>query len=199
MAVLCGRLPFLTFEEVSAIYDGVLPPVLDTAGVAALLGLNPRTVLVMARDGRLPGRRLPGGRKYQFLTHEVLSALALDGHGDSRSSPSGSTELGPPPHADVDPCDLWGPAPARRGVGWATECLSHWMALAEAAGLAVVCITTPSPESRGPFVGVVAVDGLTYRVVAGPRKRVRVVDDDGDLRWDLVDSVWVEPATRPDE
>jgi hypothetical protein len=40
----------------------------------------------------------------------------------------------------------------------------------------------------------VAVDDLTYRVLAGPRKRIRLVDDDGDARWHLIDAVWVEPT-----
>jgi hypothetical protein len=40
----------------------------------------------------------------------------------------------------------------------------------------------------------VAVDGLFYRVLVAPRKRARVVDDDGVDRWTLIDAVWVEPA-----
>jgi excisionase family DNA binding protein len=52
------------------------PPILTTAQVAELLGLNVRTVMVMALDGRLPASRLPGSRKYHFILEDVLSTLA---------------------------------------------------------------------------------------------------------------------------
>ncbi|MEW6474328.1 MAG: helix-turn-helix domain-containing protein [Actinomycetota bacterium] len=51
------------------------PPILTTAQVAELLGLNVRTVMVMANDGRLPASRLPGSRKYHFLLEDVLATL----------------------------------------------------------------------------------------------------------------------------
>jgi excisionase family DNA binding protein len=181
------------------IRDGTLPPVLDTNGVADLLGLNPRTVLLMARDGRLPGRRVPGGRKYQFLTDEVLAALAVDGQSDAMASTPRASVATPEPPTDLEPCDIWGVAPAPRGPGWALSCLRHWVSLAEDSGLAVVCVTAPSSDGQGPFVGIVAVDDIAYRVLAAPRKRIRVIDDDGEMRWQLVDSVWVDPVTQPDE
>lgn len=52
------------------------PPILTTAQVAELLGLNVRTVMVMANDGRLPASRLPGSRKYHFVLEDVLATLA---------------------------------------------------------------------------------------------------------------------------
>jgi excisionase family DNA binding protein len=52
------------------------PPILTTAQVAELLGLNVRTVMVMANDGRLPASRLPGSRKYHFLLEDVLATLS---------------------------------------------------------------------------------------------------------------------------
>ena len=52
------------------------PPILTTAQVAELLGLNVRTVMVMANDGRLPASRLPGSRKYHFILEDVLGTLA---------------------------------------------------------------------------------------------------------------------------
>jgi excisionase family DNA binding protein len=186
-------------ERMEANRAGMLPVVLDTAGVAELLGLSPRTVLLMARDGRLPARRVPGGRKYQFLTDEILDALAPDGSVRPNLAAPHSPIPSQRPPDDADPCDIWGAAPAPRGPGWALDCLRHWLSLAGDAGLEVSCITPPSPESRGPRVGVVSVDGLTYRVLAGPRKRIRLVDDDGDMRWELVDSVWVEPVADQDE
>jgi excisionase family DNA binding protein len=51
------------------------PPILSTAQVAELLGLSTRTVMNMAADGRLPARRLPGSRKYQFFLKEIIEAL----------------------------------------------------------------------------------------------------------------------------
>ena len=66
-----------------------LAPVLDTAGVAELLGLSRQSVLLMVRDGRLPARRVPGARKYQFITEEVLAALR---RGSDRSD-HGATQV----------------------------------------------------------------------------------------------------------
>lgn len=59
------------FEAVRASY----PPILSTAQVAELLDLNPRTVLNMAGDGRLPASRLPGSRKFHFLLEEIIETL----------------------------------------------------------------------------------------------------------------------------
>jgi len=50
-------------------------PVLSTAQVAALLQLDPNTVLIMVRDGRLPAQRLPGTRKYLFILEDVLAHI----------------------------------------------------------------------------------------------------------------------------
>lgn len=52
------------------------PPILTTAQVAELLGLNVRTVMTMANDGRLEASRLPGSRKYHFFLENVLDTLA---------------------------------------------------------------------------------------------------------------------------
>ena len=51
------------------------PPILTTAQVAELLDLNPRTVLNMAGDGRLPASRLPGARKFHFLLEDIIDTL----------------------------------------------------------------------------------------------------------------------------
>ncbi len=59
------------FEAVRLAY----PPILTTAQVAELLDLNPRTVLTMANDGRLPASRLEGSRKFHFLLEDVISTL----------------------------------------------------------------------------------------------------------------------------
>ena len=62
-------------QNLDAIRDRY-PPILTTAQVAELLGLNVRTVMVMANDGRLPASRLPGSRKYHFVLEDVLATLA---------------------------------------------------------------------------------------------------------------------------
>ncbi len=59
------------FDAVRATY----PPILNTAQVAELLDLNPRTVLNMAGDGRLPASRLPGSRKFHFLLEDIIATL----------------------------------------------------------------------------------------------------------------------------
>ena len=59
------------YESVRSAY----PPILTTAQVAELLDLNPRTVLTMANDGRLPASRLAGSRKFHFLLEDVISTL----------------------------------------------------------------------------------------------------------------------------
>ena len=52
------------------------PPVMDSADVAELLGLaSIKQVQQMVRDGRLPARRLPGGRQYRFLRDELVEWL----------------------------------------------------------------------------------------------------------------------------
>lgn len=51
------------------------PPILDTAQVAELLGLNVRTILNMAQDGRLTSSRIPGSRKFLFPLEDVISVL----------------------------------------------------------------------------------------------------------------------------
>ena len=49
--------------------------ILNAEEVAEILGLNIRTVYVMAADGRMPASRLPGSRKFHFLLEEIISLL----------------------------------------------------------------------------------------------------------------------------
>ena len=51
------------------------PPVLDTALVAELLGMNVQVVRRLARQGKIPAYRLPGGRAFRFFRDEVLEWL----------------------------------------------------------------------------------------------------------------------------
>ena len=186
-----------------------LPPVLSTEEVAELLRLNVKTVLAMARDGRLPAHRLPGARKVQYLATEVLATLSTAPAGDSSDgvgprlvvaagNESGGSPLRP---AEVDPCDVWAAAPADPvGPGWEERCLAHWIDLATRHGLSPIALASTNNEDGGSShraAGRVEIDGLAYEVRVGPRQRTRYVDDDGDVRWGLIDAVWVEPI-RPD-
>jgi excisionase family DNA binding protein len=51
------------------------PPVLDTGLVSELLGMNIQVVRRMAREGKIPAYRLPGGRAFRFFRDEVLEWL----------------------------------------------------------------------------------------------------------------------------
>ena len=51
------------------------PPVLDSAQVAELLGMNVQVVRRLAREGRIPAYRLPAGRAFHFFRDEVLEWL----------------------------------------------------------------------------------------------------------------------------
>ncbi len=59
------------YDAIRAAYK----PTLTSAQVAELLDLNPRTVLTMAGDGRLPARRLPDSRKFIFILEEIIDLL----------------------------------------------------------------------------------------------------------------------------
>lgn len=52
-----------------------LPPILDAAQVAELLGMNVQMVRRYAREGRLPAYKIPGGRTFRFITSEIIEFL----------------------------------------------------------------------------------------------------------------------------
>ena len=54
---------------------GDLPPILDAAQVADLLGMNVQMVRRYARQGRLPAYKLPGGRTFRFFRDEIFDFL----------------------------------------------------------------------------------------------------------------------------
>jgi excisionase family DNA binding protein len=182
-----------------------LPPVLSTEEVGDLLRLNARTVLAMARDGRLPGHRLPGCRKVQYLTAEILTAVAdAPGIEEANTSEVSALQPGVAVPAEVDPCDIWGAAPSwEPGDDWRQRCLGHWVELARQAGLSTVTVNTgerATEAARGERAAdQVDVDGLLYAVLVGPRQRTRYVDDEGEVRWGLIDAVWVEPVAVADQ
>jgi excisionase family DNA binding protein len=177
-----------------------LPPVLSTEEVADLLRLNARTVLAMARDGRLPGHRLPGCRKVQYLTAEILAAVAVAPGIEEAGTPEPlDIPSDPTVPAEVDPCDVWGAAPSwEAGDDWRQRCLGRWVELARQAGLSAVTVNmgdrTEEAGGGERSAGQVEVDGLLYAVLVGPRQRTRYVDDEGEVRWGLIDAVWVEPV-----
>jgi excisionase family DNA binding protein len=51
---------------------------MDSADVAEMLGSNIKQIQQMARDGRIPARRLPGARKYRFLRDDIVEWLHSD-------------------------------------------------------------------------------------------------------------------------
>jgi excisionase family DNA binding protein len=60
----------------TALVDGGdLPPILDAAQVADLLGMNVQMVRKYARQGRLPAYKLPGARKLRFFRDEIFEFL----------------------------------------------------------------------------------------------------------------------------
>lgn len=52
-----------------------LPPILDAAQVAELLGMNVQMVRKYAREGRLPAYKLPGGRTFKFFRDEIFESI----------------------------------------------------------------------------------------------------------------------------
>lgn len=52
-----------------------LPPILDAAQVAELLGMNVQMVRKYAREARIPAYRLPGGRSFKFFRDEIFDFL----------------------------------------------------------------------------------------------------------------------------
>ncbi len=63
-------------DEALRALEQVYPPIVTTAQVAEILDLNPRTVMLMANDGRLPASRIPGSRSYRFFLADVVRMLA---------------------------------------------------------------------------------------------------------------------------
>ncbi len=69
------------------------PPVLDTGLVAELLSMNIQVVRRMAREGKIPAYRLPGGRAFRFFRDEVLEWLkGFPVHGADVEQTEGAVE-----------------------------------------------------------------------------------------------------------
>lgn len=52
-----------------------LPPILDAAQVAELLGMDVQMVRRYAREGRLPAYKLPGGRTFKFFRDDLFEFI----------------------------------------------------------------------------------------------------------------------------
>lgn len=50
-------------------------PLLTSEEVAELLGVSPKTVVIMAKRGSLPARHIPGTRRYLFFEREIFELL----------------------------------------------------------------------------------------------------------------------------
>ena len=52
-----------------------LPPILDVAQTAELLGLNPQVIRHYAKTGVLPSYQIPNSRMFRFFRDEVIDYL----------------------------------------------------------------------------------------------------------------------------
>ena len=167
-----------------------LAAVLTAAEVMELLGLSPPTLRRLVKDGHLRAHRVPGGRDRLFRADEVLddvSSWSSDEDGGEERLPLPPDGGAMADNERVDPTTVWCPAP--RAVHDETpqleECTAAWLDAARRSGLEPVPV---SPTQ-------VDVDGRVYELRNGPRERVRVVDEDGEEAWQLIDAVWAEPSS----
>jgi len=162
-----------------------LPAVLGMEEVVELLGLSAATVRQLVKDGHLRAHRPPGGRKWLFRSDEVLDNVGSWSSGeDEERLPLAPTAGTFAEGERADPTTVWCPAPRadgdeKRQLG---ACAAAWLDAARRSGLEPVLV---SPTE-------VNVGGRVYELRSGPRERVRVVDDDGEEAWQLIDAVWVE-------
>lgn len=166
-----------------------LAAVLTAAEVMELLGLSPPTLRRLVKDGHLRAHRLPGGQNRLFRADEVLadvSSWSSDEEEDEERQPLPPTVSTVTVDDRVDPTTVWCPAPRADGGGTAQleECAEAWLDAARRSGLEPVPVSPTKVE----------VDGRAYELRSGPRERVRVVGDDGEEVWQLIDAVWAEPV-----
>jgi excisionase family DNA binding protein len=84
-------------------------PVLTSEEVAELLGVSAKTVVNMAKNGRLPARRIPGTRRYLFFEREIFEVLEPSKVGPEDDVEEAAEPAEEEPVAEVAPK----PAPAR--------------------------------------------------------------------------------------
>jgi excisionase family DNA binding protein len=141
-------------DERLSMVQAEYPPILSTAQAAELLGLSTRTVMNMAADGRLPARRLPGSRKYQFFLKEIIEAL--DAHRVVPEPPAAKPEPAPPPRR-----------PARRLLPRRPRRRPSAPPNAEPPNGRGQPSTQPSPGDSGRTTATIAAT-LTTAALAGP-------------------------------
>ncbi len=59
-------------------WDPEVPPVMDTRELAELLHTNEQIIRAWVREGTIPAHRKPGGRKYNFIRHEIFNWLTTN-------------------------------------------------------------------------------------------------------------------------
>ena len=89
-----------------------LGPILDAVEAGELLNMHPQSVRKLAREGVLPGYRIPGSRKYKFFTNELMATLRGNPltETDSAETDSAETDSAETDKGDLDEVDLgsWG-------------------------------------------------------------------------------------------
>ncbi len=104
----------------------------------------------------------------------------------------------------ADPCTLVFTLPSKApstedaARRWA---VAHWVRHAEQAGYPAGPVESRSGQGRPSWCGDVVLDGLMYQVHRGPRNRVLALyagpDGTRTGRFELTDSVWLEPVPPP--
>ena len=87
-------------------------PVLTSEEVAELLGVSAKTVVNMAKNGRLPARRIPGTRRYLFFEREIFEVLEASKVGPEEALEDATEPAEEEPVAEVGPTPA--PSPRRR-------------------------------------------------------------------------------------
>ena len=94
-----------------------LGPILDAVEAGELLHMHPQSVRKLAKEGVIPGYRIPGSRKYKFFTNELMATLRGNpltetdsAETDSAETDSAETDSAETDKGDLDEVDLgsWG-------------------------------------------------------------------------------------------
>lgn len=112
---------------------------------------------------------------------------------------SGDSDMGEMARRSMlpEPCTLVfgvpreAPAPTDdAGRQWTVE---HWIHCGRRSGHTATARPDSGAEPRTTYCGDIDLDGLTYQVHRGPRKRILVQYGSTAERFELEESVWVEP------
>lgn len=94
-----------------------------------------------------------------------------------------------------DPTTLVFAAPAiDQGEDWRARSLISWRILAGHEGIAATPTDAGGKGFSGTWCGNVDIDGLVYRVHRAPRKRMAMLDSEGEPTWVLHSATYVEPV-----